>query len=230
MFGGNPARAQELGDGQTLWVQEVFRTLQGEGPHTGRPALFIRLAGCNLRCFWCDTDFESSTWTPSLSELLKRVHELSDPRSNLIVLTGGEPMRQNIAPLVESLLADGYHVQIETNGTLWIELPESDRLDIVCSPKTSQIHPRIKQRARYFKYVVTADGASPVDGLPAQSTQTKGAACAIARPPETAEVFIMPLDEMNSNRNAENLDTCVQVATRHGYSLTVQLQKIAGFK
>ena len=67
MFGTNPSRKQVLDDGQELWVQEVFYTLQGEGPFSGQPALFIRLAGCNLRCFWCDTEFESSTWRPGLS-------------------------------------------------------------------------------------------------------------------------------------------------------------------
>ena len=60
MFGGNVARKQVLDDGQQLWVQEVFYTLQGEGPWTGHPSIFVRLAGCNLKCFWCDTDFESS--------------------------------------------------------------------------------------------------------------------------------------------------------------------------
>src|SRR5580658_3582582 len=102
-----PIRQQELTDGQSLWVQEVFYTLQGEGPFSGVPAVFVRLAGCNLACFWCDTDFESSTWRPTFDELLANIEEKRPAICNLIVITGGEPFRQNIRPLVCHLLDSG---------------------------------------------------------------------------------------------------------------------------
>ena len=123
MKGINTARPQELNDGQSLWVQDVFYTLQGEGLFSGQPAIFVRLAGCNLRCCFCDTDFESSFWVPALYELLDKIAELRPKFCNLIVLTGGEPFRQNIAPFTRHLLDLGLTVLIETNGTLWVDLP-----------------------------------------------------------------------------------------------------------
>src|SRR4051812_2880501 len=104
MFGRNPVRKQEQGDGGTLWVQAVFYTLQGEGPFSGHPSVFVRLGGCNLRCVWCDTDFESSSWRPRLDELLARIEAVRPESCDLVVITGGEPFRQNIVPLVRHLL------------------------------------------------------------------------------------------------------------------------------
>ena len=125
MLGRNPVRHQILDQGEQLWIQEVFYTLQGEGPFSGHPAVFVRLAGCNLKCFWCDTDFESSEWHPNLEELLAQIEKVRPTHCKLIVLTGGEPFRQDIAPLINALLSRKLHVQLETNGTLWLDLPNS---------------------------------------------------------------------------------------------------------
>jgi organic radical activating enzyme len=70
MFGKNATLKRELSDGQLLYVQEVFRTIQGEGPHAGLPATFVRLWGCHLKCYFCDTDFESNKQAMLLAELL----------------------------------------------------------------------------------------------------------------------------------------------------------------
>ena len=103
-------------DGLSLDVVEVFPTIQGEGPFAGRPATFIRLAGCHLKCSFCDTDFTSNRALVTVFELGARVEK---HRHGLVVLTGGEPMRQNIVPLCEALVAGGYTVQIETAGSFW---------------------------------------------------------------------------------------------------------------
>jgi hypothetical protein len=95
-LGDNPIRPQDLGDGQRLWIQEVFYTLQGEGCCAGQPAVFVRLGGCNLGCFWCDTEFESSSDQPTLDQLVERVGQLRPAVCDLVVLTGGEPFRQNV--------------------------------------------------------------------------------------------------------------------------------------
>ena len=121
MLGTNPVRPQDLNDGKSLWVQEIFYTLQGEGPFCGRPSVFVRLGGCNLRCSWCDTDFESSEWVPALEEILAQIEKIRPSHCKLIVITGGEPFRQNLAPLVNALLGRDLEVQIETNGTLWVD-------------------------------------------------------------------------------------------------------------
>jgi len=65
MFGTNPLSKPIESDGLYLEVQDIFSTIQGEGPFAGKPAVFLRLAGCNLRCFFCDTDFESRRTTLS---------------------------------------------------------------------------------------------------------------------------------------------------------------------
>ena len=227
MFGNNPVRKQVSDDGRQLWVQEVFYTIQGEGPFSGHPALFIRLAGCNLRCFWCDTEFESSTWQPKLDELLSRVAEQRPAACDLVVITGGEPFRQNIAPLVEALLAEGLRVQIETAGTLWVELPEQDRLTIVCSPKTPRLNPRLERRITAYKYVLAA-GEIGADGLPTRSTQVRDEDARIARPRPGAPVYVMPRDDQDPKNNATNLAACVESSKQYGYRLTIQTHKLAG--
>jgi organic radical activating enzyme len=228
MLGNNPSRPQESGDGQRLWVQEVFYTLQGEGAFTGQPALFVRLAGCNLKCFWCDTEFESSTWHPSLGELLERVEALRPPVCDLIVVTGGEPLRQNIVPFLEKLLERGLRVQIETSGSLWLELPEHPRLFIHCSPKTPRLHPSLVPRISVFKYVVAAGEVDAEDGLPVMSTQRMDTPARLARPPPGARVFVMPRDDHDPERNRANVQECVRVAMTFGYTLTLQTHKLLG--
>lgn len=226
MLGKNPVRPQELGDGNELWIQSVFYTLQGEGPFIGKPALFVRLGGCNLKCFFCDTDFESSTWRPGLDELIQRANSEKPDHCKFIVITGGEPFRQNIAPLIERLLEQGNSVQIETNGTLWLDLPEHPDLHIVCSPKTSHLHEKMVPRITSYKYVLDSEAIDPADGLPAKSMQKEGVPLRIARPSPGSEVFVMPLDTGNERRNEQNRRACVEVAMRHGFRLTLQSHKL----
>ncbi len=228
VFGQNPPRKQVNDDGRRLWIQEVFYTLQGEGPLTGQAAVFVRLAGCNLRCFWCDTDFESSTWTPTIEELLSKIERVRPDASDLVVVTGGEPLRQNIVPLIEALLANKLRVQIETSGTLWVELPDHPSLSIVCSPKTKSIHPKIVSRITAYKYVLASGAVDPDDGLPSQSTQMKQRTLKLYRPPPGAVVYVMPRDDVDSKKNKENMRECVNVAMKFGYILSLQTHKILG--
>lgn len=225
MFGKNPVRHYDDGDGQQLWVQEVFYTLQGEGPFCGYPAVFVRLGGCNLRCFWCDTDFETSQWKPALAELEKNILQQKPEHCSLIILTGGEPLRQNVVPLVERLLALGLKVQIETNGTIWRNLPDVPECVIVCSPKTPQIAPELAARADYFKYVLTTNDAASEDGLPVMSTQIKGKPAMLYRPPAGKPVYITPCDE-NADP-AQNLPAVVNTALKFGYYAGIQFHKFA---
>lgn len=226
MRGRNPVRKQELGDGQSLWIQEVFYTLQGEGPFTGHPSVFVRTAGCNLRCFWCDTDFESSTWRPSLAELLERIEALRPAHCDLVVLTGGEPLRQNVGPLVRALLGQGLRVQIETSGSLWVDLPDDARLTVVCSPKTPRLDARLAARADAFKYVITAGGVDPEDGLPNASTQVRGRAARLYRPPPGRPVYVSPCDE--PGQLEANVRAATEIALKHGYRLSLQTHKLVG--
>lgn len=98
-------------------VSEIFRSLQGEGKNQGRPCTFIRLAGCNLRCAWCDTSYAHEGGEEmSVGEVLDRVWLL---RGTHICITGGEPLLQpeEVLKLLKKFDLHGYTVEIETNGT-----------------------------------------------------------------------------------------------------------------
>lgn len=95
-------------------INEIFYSLQGEGRHTGRAAIFIRFSGCNLRCPFCDTDFDQHT-EMSLDELMTAIRGWHD--CGFVVLTGGEPSLQVDEALVDALHDEGYYVAMETNGT-----------------------------------------------------------------------------------------------------------------
>lgn len=112
-------------------INEIFYSLQGEGFHTGRPAVFVRFAGCNLRCPFCDTDFSHSE-PMTAEQIARRVFDYSTHPHTLIVLTGGEPSLQVDNELVEALHAHQQTVTIETNGTR----PVPDNIDwVTVSPK-----------------------------------------------------------------------------------------------
>jgi len=131
-------------------VKEMFYTLQGEGTHAGRPAVFCRFAGCNLwsgreadretaQCRFCDTEFVGTDGTgggrfESAASLAEAASSLwpSPAGSRFIVLTGGEPLLQVDCELTEALHAMGFYVAVETNGTV----PVPAGIDWVCvSPK-----------------------------------------------------------------------------------------------
>ena len=108
-----------------MLISEIFYSVQGEGILTGVPSIFIRTSGCNLRCRWCDTPYAS--WKPegiemSPQEILAKLARW--PAARHVVLTGGEPMvARDIAFLMTEIRAAGYHLTIETAGT--IPLPEA---------------------------------------------------------------------------------------------------------
>jgi 7-carboxy-7-deazaguanine synthase len=226
--GANPARGPVRDGGASLWVQEVFATLQGEGPFAGEQAVFVRLAGCNLKCLWCDTEFESSSWRPSMEELVERVESTRAADCDLVVLTGGEPLRQDVGPFIESLLGRGHRVQIETNGTLWVDLPEDERLTVVCSPKTTRLDPQLEARIDAYKYIIAAGEVDPEDGLPMASTQRLDRAQRLARPREGVPVWVQPRDDGDPLLNQAHLKAAVGTALEHGHRLGLQLHKIVG--
>ena len=101
-----------------MQIIEIYKSLQGESSYAGLPCVFVRTAGCNLRCVWCDSEY---TFTGgrrmTLDEIEEEVRRLS-PDGGLVEITGGEPMLQEreVVPLMERLLAAGYTVLLETSG------------------------------------------------------------------------------------------------------------------
>ena len=128
-----------------LDVNEIFYSIQGEGPLVGVPTLFLRLNGCNLRCSWCDSKY---TWeeTPesysidSIQEQLDKMSQRYNQACKHLVITGGEPLLQQDALYDLIGMLYDYHITIETNGTID---PHSDLFDQVSlwmvSPKKDQV-------------------------------------------------------------------------------------------
>lgn len=94
-------------------IVEIFNSVQGEGYHMGTPATFIRLAGCNLKCPWCDTEFVAKEYLTE-EEILQRVKSYP---TRMIVITGGEPTIHDLGPLLSLLYQGNYYTAMETNGT-----------------------------------------------------------------------------------------------------------------
>jgi len=106
-------------------VTEIFRSIQGESSHAGRPCIFVRLTGCNLRCRWCDTAYAfHGGQKVTLDDVIEQVRDLAGgngSRIRLVELTGGEPLLQpETVPLAERLIAEGYEVMIETSGERFV--------------------------------------------------------------------------------------------------------------
>lgn len=233
MFGRNETLPRVKDSGETLAVQEIFRTIQGEGPDAGTPATFVRLWGCHLKCWFCDTDFESNRQDLPISAIMERCS--GGPR--LVVLTGGEPLRQSIAPLIYALLDQAYALNIETAGSFWfprvntfLPLRDKDTFKVIVSPKTPSVNADLA-RIAYFKYVISANAPLSEDGLPVVNYQEKGGTPRpLARPPWLKQaphrVFVQPMDEQDIEKNQRNRDLCVGIARQYGYRLSLQLHKI----
>jgi 7-carboxy-7-deazaguanine synthase len=101
-----------------MQIIEIYKSLQGESSYAGLPCVFVRTAGCNLRCVWCDSEYTFKGGKPmTLEEIDHQVHRLS-PDGGLVEITGGEPLLQEreVVPLMDRLLIAGYTVLLETSG------------------------------------------------------------------------------------------------------------------
>lgn len=236
-----PEKVVRSDDG-SLMVHSVFRTIQGEGPNSGKRAIFLRLAGCNLQCPGCDTEYTDGAFRDSLSGIMARIrlaHAAYTAEPCLVVITGGEPFRQPIAYLCDLLGRNGYQVQIETNGTLGIpeEMGRTQWLtsnyppQIVCSPKAGKVHADLFDYITAYKYVVNADDIDDEDGLP---LSVLGMPARPARPHHGFEgtVYVQPADEPANTKfnsmlaNESNMRAAINSVMRFGHTLCLQTHKI----
>lgn len=211
-------------------VFKIWPTFQGEGPYQGYPAIFIRLAGCNLDCPGCDTDYTSERKLCNPGFVVLKCNEIAPSNSiGLVVITGGEPFRQNIGPLVKQLILSGYDVQIETNGTLFVPDIPYDRISIVCSPKTPKVNPQIESHIDYWKYVLDADHVDPVDGLP---TSVLGMDLKPARrhPDSDTPIYVQPMDAQDEERTNKNIQAVIKSCFQFHYRICLQTQKLLGLE
>lgn len=237
MFGKNKVSGPFNESGANLLINEIFYTIQGEGPDAGSPAVFVRLSKCNLRCYFCDTEFETGQ-DIELSAILDRVLSLAKPvKCDLVVITGGEPLLQNIVPLVKLLNDFGLACSVETAGTMYYPnltqvfdaMRNKNGNLIVCSPKTPKVHPQIEQLVGAWKYVIKAGETD--GGVPAGSTQRPGEISRAFKPEHPAvPIYVQPMDEGDDAANKANLEWAVDVAMQNGWRLGVQIHKIAGLR
>ncbi|MGZ5497794.1 MAG: 7-carboxy-7-deazaguanine synthase QueE [Candidatus Aminicenantales bacterium] len=204
----------------TLKTIEIFASVQGEGLRQGEPTIFVRLAGCNLRCGFCDT---KKAWRGgreiSVEKIAEKVLRLrTEYPTTWVCLTGGEPLAQNVRPLLLRLHAEGFRVQIETNGT-FPPAPLADWHSVSPKPPDYAVHPGFRKRAREVKLVVcrTLD----LDGI-----RTVRAAF-----PPTVPVILQPQSNTRwSIKKAAGLLVDASRAGLEGIRLSVQLHKIYGLK
>ena len=203
-------------------VNEIFYTLQGEGAHSGIPAVFVRFSGCNLRCPWCDTDFtdcNEMTAEQIVAEVVG-LYDIPNERHKMCVLTGGEPSLQVDKTLIDALHAAGLYICIETNGTR--PLPEG--IDwITCSPKEGT--KLALRKANEVKVVFTGTYDPEV-----WREQIEAEHWLLQPLRFTGNWLIENIDSGEDDRN-DNLDDTVRYILSHPFwRLSVQLHKIVGLR
>lgn len=234
-----------------LLVHSLWYSIQGEGPFAGRPAVFIRLAGCNRGakkdCTYCDTDFRVSRATRmTVDDIVAAVHGRGPENkaqwvqgTRLVVITGGEPFLHDTSDLVSTLIRQSYIVQFESNGDLLRE-DSAPGAAVVVSPKIVMHTGRyarppqgMLERADYLKVLVSADPENPYHELPAyleSFTERKG----------PGRIFISPINEYkrtleenemasmwsgvyDHEKCAKNNAYAAQLVMQHGYRLSLQM-------
>ena len=207
-------------------VKEIFYTLQGEGSHAGRPAVFCRFAGCNLWsgreqdratavCRFCDTDFVGTDGTlggkfknaDALADQIQAQWPAGDRAHRFVVMTGGEPLLQVDGALIAALHARGFQIAVETNGTM----AAPPGIDWVCvSPKAGA--PWIQREGHELK-LVWPQPAFDLDELEAAAFTHR---------------YLQPMDNPERQRNTE---ACIQLCLeRPAWRLSLQTHKITGIR
>jgi len=197
-----------------LKVNEIFLSWQGEGSMTGVPAVFIRLSGCNLSCSFCDTEHKSFM-EMSVGEIVEEVEKLVEgTKVKTVILTGGEPLFQDIEELVEELRCE-YHLCLETNGTIWKECIGLFAY-VVCSPKKGLINYKLIGFVNEWKFVIEED-----EWMSHFSAVAKFA---------SELVSLQPCDYGDKKRNKKSLEKAKRISKRYGYRLSIQIHKIIGVR
>ena len=190
-----------------LQLAEIFYSIQGEGTHTGTPCVFVRLAGCNLSCGFCDTDF-SLRFIADVEDVVNRVRA-EGGECPMVVLTGGEPTAQvETSKLIEALIADGRRIHMESNGTIAVDLPSEVWLTV--SPKLN-LNSRMAARANEAKLIV--DGCVPFEW--------------VDRFPNSTPIFLQP--EGNKKQNIALALDAVKSSPKR-FRLSLQTHKFIGVR
>ncbi len=189
-------------------INEIFYSLQGEGFHSGTPAVFVRFSGCNLRCTFCDTQHQAGEML-SLQEIVNEVNKY--PIAPLLVLTGGEPsLFIDEAFVAELKQKTGKKIAIETNGTR----PLPDNLDwVTFSPKTTfeggDLEPCVLTHCDELKVVYLGQDLAQYDGIEAKYR------------------FLQPCFDEDLEQRKANMQACVEAVKRHpNWRLSLQIHRV----
>ena len=189
---------------------EIFESLQGEGRNMGRPCVFVRFAGCNLRCPWCDTDIRPR-FTLELDDLVAEVRGF---RAKSVVLTGGEPtIVKGMPELVAALKREGYWIAVETNGTNdadWLAFVDY----VACSPKAEFPDSLRLKSADEVRVVASSESVVTFcESLPDRIKAT--------------DYYVSPCEREGDIDFATAKSVLSKLG---GWSLSVQLHKLLGFR
>ena len=194
-------------------INDIFYSLQGEGHNTGRAAVFVRFAGCNLRCSFCDTEFD--TYREMSDEQI--LAAISQYPARFVVLTGGEPTLQVDEAFVELLHQHGYEVAMESNGTR----PAPQNLDwLTVSPKVRSEKLEVKSEKLADELKVVFDETTAPESYLSLLTSHF-----------SPLLFLQPCDTGDAARNEAIVARCVEYIKEHPWwRLSLQTHKLVGFK
>jgi organic radical activating enzyme len=189
-------------------INEIFYSLQGEGRNTGMPTWFIRFAGCNLKCPFCDTDY-----SPKANLDCENILNQMKNQCKNVVLTGGEPTLQKLKELLIKLKQNNFYIAIETNGTNPLLLYRGQGLLdwITVSPKSIDVKTDIiVDEVKLLYPVITSNLKRIRENIKAKY------------------YYLQPLDNINREHNIKD---CVQaVKNNPNWRLSLQTQKILEIK
>ena len=216
-------------------VNEIFYSLQGEGHNTGRAAVFIRFAGCNLRCPFCDTEFDDYR-EMTAEEIVTAVIQYP---ARFVVLTGGEPTLQVDEAFVDLLHQHGFEVAMESNGTRpaprnldWLTVSPKrnealgEQSDTLATAGTQELEKRGKKWGRQpdeLKIIFDEKTDLETFLVPHSSSLTPHSSFPI--------LYLQPCDTGDAERNAAIVERCVDYIKAHPeWRLSLQTHKLIGFK
>ncbi len=231
----------------SLLVTSIFTTIQGEGPYAGYPAVFLRLAGCNIGakelCGFCDTRFNFNEGTHhdpvGLASKINQMLGVGKDEIKLLVVTGGEPLLQsaalnNLYAALRQLRGHGLDIQVETNGMLIDENTSTEAFYVISPKATSKNYPTLNTKAiseiaHCYKFVVTADPKSIYHKIPEWASDFKpsdifvSAMCVYLRAPEKGEVpNIWDPTLVDIKATAENYKYAAKYALENRFTLSYQ--------
>lgn len=188
-----------------LRVCEIFYSIQGEGHRTGQPMVFVRLAGCNLRCDFCDTKYAWDIRSGREMGEDEIIGEVSKYGCKWVCLTGGEPMLQDVSELMRRLREEGFEVAVETNGTIFRKCLRLASWVTVSPKPGAPLHPSVRELADELKYVIRSEED-------------------LKRVEDHPLVYLQPVDN-----DPEAIKICVEAVLKNPeWRLSLQIHKLIG--